>query len=238
MNVADILDGPEFFTCDRFRARLKKSRCVERQEARFGEGSGLFKGQMRYAECQECEQGKGVREERIKVQGQRIKGENGPAAPEGYAVASEEVMEMGKKANVSHDPGVRICKTPGCGRPVGIRKNGKPWAFCDECRKRKISAGMKRMYRERGKLEALGKKAQQGGALEPGATTITFLTKEEIPDQALVLDVKAWRKGLIGEIEEAARFDVRTVEEQAIYYIVRGLAVDQMKRRAEAKAGN
>lgn len=55
---AKLLDNPEFFFCERFRATMKRSVCVERQGKKF-RGCGV----VMHLECQGCGQGMRIKEE-------------------------------------------------------------------------------------------------------------------------------------------------------------------------------
>ena len=77
---AKILAGPDYFTCQRTHARIKKTECVTRQtEGAYVEGS--WKKEIP-PECKECEQGKEISSQLTGVGGQRPGEETMPTKAE------------------------------------------------------------------------------------------------------------------------------------------------------------
>jgi hypothetical protein len=91
MNAEEILEGPEYFICQKYSARLRKDVCVLRQKTK-----GLSRYNP-YQGCEDCLQGKVI--EKI-VEARH-------AAPE-----KEKKMEGDEK---------KKCKRPGCDRNAEIR---------------------------------------------------------------------------------------------------------------------
>jgi hypothetical protein len=63
--IANLLDDPVYFHCERFNCYMKKIRCIERQDRRgaswLSPGSSSGDQLIRFLECQNCEQGKIIR---------------------------------------------------------------------------------------------------------------------------------------------------------------------------------
>jgi hypothetical protein len=136
--VEDILNGPDYFECERMHVRMKKENCVRRQGHK-----GLYAiGESRHLECQNCEQG------------ERIKAEVGSSGPQGLVKTLKhldsrlhgndgkvkEVMTMESTATAP------MCKDCGERPVVTIKKSGKPMAHgrCSVCQGKAISRAFKK----------------------------------------------------------------------------------------------
>jgi len=65
-NAEEILNGPDYFTCEKFGTRMPKRDCVKRQKRRHAVYSPWIETsivEMSLDKCQDCEQGKEIMEE-------------------------------------------------------------------------------------------------------------------------------------------------------------------------------
>jgi len=60
--LEEIFEREEYFFCERFRCRMKKSVCIERQKKKTGWQAGLD-SRTNFLECLDCVQGGKIREE-------------------------------------------------------------------------------------------------------------------------------------------------------------------------------
>lgn len=77
-DIEAILNGPEYFTCERGHARMKKAACIERQKGVRKAAGGYGYYQLVPPECEECEQGEKIRRQ---------------TADDGRQIAEEKDME-------------------------------------------------------------------------------------------------------------------------------------------------
>ena len=56
------INNPGYFVCDRFHCRMLKETCIDRQEAKKYLNSSRTE-KYKFPECENCEQGLGIREE-------------------------------------------------------------------------------------------------------------------------------------------------------------------------------
>jgi hypothetical protein len=63
--IANLMDDPVYFLCERFNCYMKKIRCIERQDMRgapwLSPGSSSGDQLIRFLECQNCKQGEMIR---------------------------------------------------------------------------------------------------------------------------------------------------------------------------------
>lgn len=229
-----ILEGDEFFRCERYHCTLKKSVCIERQvavnqrEVRPGKVSEWAK----YQACQGCEQGA------------EILAETGKSKEEIKLTIKPMCTDCGERpANIN----------PKTGRVV----NGK----CGHCMSKLMSEAAKKMKKTKTcKIEGCEKLVVARGVCGPhydkwrrGESTLVDLLGEfksvspqvsvamkkrkpetakqdEVPDEVIELTSLELPVGhypeIIEGLEQAAVVNIRTIEHQALAYIVKGLKAD------------
>ena len=96
--IQAILAGPDYFTCERMHARIKKADCVERQKGIWVPGMPRWWKETP-PECQGCEQGKDITQ--------------GAESATVLWRAQSETKEGEMK---------KTCKEPGCDKPVVSRE--------------------------------------------------------------------------------------------------------------------
>jgi hypothetical protein len=112
LGVQEILEGPDFFKCERFSVRMKKRACIDRQVKKRMPGLG----QYNFLECLDCPQGKNI----LKEKGQIIKTEtlkrlkprpDGSYRKESNAMTEKKVcINCGKEKCLDDFPRNKVCK--------------------------------------------------------------------------------------------------------------------------------
>lgn len=168
MNAEDLLNSKEYFSCERFRVRMRKEHCVARQEMKT---RNLYHNteNPRFLECVNCEQGKEVRKELGVPEGTKPK---------------------------------KICKVEGC------EKEARGRGFCST----------HYHHWRKGRLN-----------IEGNPTTPAEGLTIELKDAAehILIDIGGYE--IMDALEEAAKIHIRTVEQQALAYIIQGLKYDQAR---------
>jgi len=117
-----ILEGPEYFRCERFRCDMRKSICIERQDSMHQRqiGPGRLSEWPEFRQCQDCVQGKEIKKE--------FESEN-----RGTGETEEIAMDQ--------DIVTKVCRKCGVEKPLGefpknhTCKDGHQHT-CKECRKK------------------------------------------------------------------------------------------------------
>lgn len=134
-----ILNGPDYFTCERFRSRMRKAVCIERQPKK----DIVQLGDRNHLECQDCEQGRLVAGEKPR-QGQPFKKSPGLRVLSRDAGGKGESIMDGMKrckgclvekpldefhrntaTRDGRDGRCKVCKAE-YARALWLRKKGKP----------------------------------------------------------------------------------------------------------------
>lgn len=163
-NIDDILNGPEYFLCKRFRVRMKRSICIERQKGlskQANDGWVSTVDAIRYEKCAGCAQGAEIMAGAGRSHHEEHEGhEEKPLITDpGETVMSKVIIckKCGEKPAMTRGDGRTVngyCREcmekvaqekrlkikeiplcPRCGqRPQTIRKNGTAAGMCSVCR--------------------------------------------------------------------------------------------------------
>jgi hypothetical protein len=227
-NIKVVLDGPEFFTCEYFKTRMLKKRCVERQEGNYQ----LYSEQLITAEtglsieyCETCEQGKRIRDELALIQPkpQRGKGDRKQnclyysdcldrAAKkdwktfkcEGcplYKPESGDLTEIQRKIR-----NTRVCETEGCENTT----LGPNCPFCPSCMARKANQKRAAKTRQPNAIKRQKKvghnKAKAKKSPPPGDTAV------------ITIDFGTYAP-ILRQVEDLAEKEMRPIDLQAIFML-------------------
>ncbi len=235
--VDEILNGPDFFTCERFKTRMLKKRCVERQEDDHPLQSEEFITSeigLSIEVCKTCEQGKRIRDEIIseKPKPQRGKGDRKESCLfyrdcldyvdkknwrtfkcEGCPLHRPEIGKvMVIKDKIKN---TRVCKTDGCGKITF----GPHCPLCPSCMAKKANEkrAAKKTEHEKNKGVIRAKKQQN-------ETQGQLKVEKASPGDDTVLTIEFGKHGSILEaIKEIAEEEVRPLDMQIIYMLKKQL---------------
>jgi len=244
--IDDILSGPEFFTCEHFKTRMLKKRCVERQESYYT----LLEEELLTSEtglsiefCKTCEQGQRIRNEVIleKPKPQRGKGDRRESCIF-YNDCLDQVdknewrsfncegcplyrPETGK-AMVIKDKikNTRVCETKGCGK-ITFNPN---CPLCPSCMAKKANEkrATKKVEHEKNK-EIIRAKKQQNG------TQGQLKVEKASPGGDTALTIEFGKHGpILDAIKEIAEEEVRPLDMQVIYMLKNQLRYIQEGKRS------
>lgn len=208
--IEDILAGPDYFLCEKWRIRMRKVVCVERQEI-LAAGRWNSETEPVYRKCEGCGQGERVKEEVEKIRRSEDQGE------EMKPTDGENVAPKDKKP---------LC--PECGiNPVTIRSDGISMGKCKTCRGRAISMAKKGKRQEQDlkeedeKLRGLEVKKTKSTpadnmpeAWKEAGHNFDFELVGQILEEA----------GLLKRLVVAAENQFRLPEAQIAHYVKQGLA--------------
>lgn len=244
-DIKDILDGPEFFKCERFNTRMLKKRCVERQERYYT----LLEEELLTSEigfsfdyCKTCEQGQRIRNEVIseKPKPQRGKGDrreicifyndcldqvdrknwrsfNCEGCPL-YRLETGKVMVIKDKIK-----NTRVCETKGCGK-ITFNPN---CPLCPSCMAKKANEkrAAKKIGHEKNKGIISAKKQQN-------ETQGKLNIKEASLGADMTLTIEFGKhRPILEAIKEMAEEEVRPLDMQVIYMLKRQLEITQEVKR-------
>lgn len=187
MEAEDLLNSPDYFDCKRFKIRLSKQVCVDRQ--------------LVHRECFDCEQGKEMAQNEARRINDRLKTKK--LKPLSYG------RRHNKKGRIEtmEEKEQLLCLVDGGTGPAHLRGLCKPhyskWA------KGKLPGVEPLPSKTSGK-----KNAKQSKEHKPA--------QKPVDDSRLVLDIGLWPE-IRESLEEVASINIRSIEHQAIAYIVQGL---------------
>jgi len=243
-DIRDILDGPEFFTCERFKTRMLKKRCVERQEDDHLLQNEEFKISqigLSFEYCKTCEQGQRIRDEIIleKPKPQRGKGDRKRGCFFYNDCLDQTAKKDWKSFNCEgcplYHPGsgevmkdkiknTRVCETDGCGKITF----GPNCPLCPSCMAKKANkkrAANKTVHEKNEKV--ISNKKQQN------ETQGQLKVEEASPGDDMTLVIEFRKHGaILKTIREMAEEELRPVDMQVIYMLKNQLRSIQEEKRS------
>lgn len=238
-NIDDILNSPDYFYCEKFRAKIKKTICIERQM-----GSNAIIEQYKTSEiglsfevCKICNQGKTIRDELYKEKVKPCRGDGNRyetcpfyndcldrVAKKDWKTFNCESCNLLKmpsetdKKNTEDVKNTRVCKTPDCSN-ITPHPN---FPYCHSC------MGERKKNKPQGKDE--GKKEQkerikgpQNAGTDKGIQPISI--KENASHKgntALTIDFGRHAE-ILDTIRGIAEEELRPVDMQIIYMLKKQL---------------
>lgn len=187
MEAEDLLNSPDYFDCERFKTRLSKQVCVDRQ--------------LIHQECFDCEQGRAMAQNEAHRINTRLK------------TKKLRPLSFGRRYTKKR-------------RIVIMEENEGTLCLVDECTEPAHMRGLCKSHYSKwlkGKLPGVdplpSKTTGKKNAKQPKEHK---LAKKPVNDSRLVLDIGLW-PAIRESLEEAASINIRSIEHQAIAYIVQGL---------------
>jgi len=214
MDRAKILAGPDYFTCARTHARIKRSECIMRQT----EGVRL-EGSLRKEvppECKECPQGREI-----------LAG--GPAFAPGASARQGKGEHMDTKDPKQVFEEIKAaCQDKDCQFWYADGCTYEGPLFKGECKRRymqKYHRG-KKLQGGKGAGEKVSKATQKKEKTEPALVALQAElekpAEELVAAPSIVMDFEGM-EDVYEDLEQAAQEEVRTPELQALWYVKRGL---------------
>jgi len=218
-SAEEILNGPDYFFCEKYKSWMSKRACVKRQNKDHQVYSSFvetFPINMSLARCEGCEQGMAIKQ--MTEDGRQMT-EKGKQSAVDYRVNKEGmVIEEVEKKDGGKGLICPICTE----RPQLIRKNGKSQGRCRECHGAQTAANWERIRRERASREKeCGEKVGSGEGGKKQKTEGRGQRMEE-GTELLILDFDE-HQGVYEALKKMAEEDIRTIEGQAIYLIRTGV---------------
>jgi|GEM_PF-2262763 len=245
MTAEEILGGPDYFTCERFRCRMPIETCIARQKTMAWPGYGGIPS-VKYLECVDCAQGRENRNTRGETMEEkkskvcRFCGEEkrmeefykSPGCEDGHdsvckkcrnnaASERQKKRRHGKPENREQrqeKPGMQLCRKCGKEKPLtefGMIRGKYYERRCKACKAAQVRAHRLRTQKKMEELEQQVRDANMAPEPPVGIPAA-------IEPFGLVIDLGGYPE-VADELAEQARVNIRTVEHQALYYIVRGL---------------
>jgi len=244
-NINDILQGPEYFDCEKTRCKLRIDVCLGRQKA--NENQNRF-GTLPYGECEKCSQGienkrfykskdsikgkprrgKGQREESCKsysdcldiVAKKGWKSFNCESCPQYKPEMKEDDNISEKKQNT------RVCESEGCEKTT-LNAN---CPLCPSCMARKAnksradkkSSHKKRKHKDGSTLKKkeTTRRHKDRRAKPKGKTNDKPNTEKTSPDSITALTIEfGEHASILREVEKLAEEEMRPVDLQVIYMV-------------------
>jgi hypothetical protein len=234
--IDEILNSPDYFYCEKFRAKIKKLICIERQM-----GNNAIVEQYKTSEiglsfevCKSCNQGKTIRDELLMEKVKPCRGEGArheeclyyddcldKAAKKDWKTYNCESCGLYKMINgelpkVTEDvKNTRVCKTPGCNNITSHPNFPYCHSCLDERKKNKIQTAVNNKPKG-------DKKAQYKE--KPNKEHSMTDVKKASPgkDTALTIDFNG-HPDLLEAIRGIADEELRPVDMQVIYMLKKQL---------------